>query len=110
MKLLVTQAAYRQGANDALWGGRPYLDMIINGRQVSLTLEDFKPWLVDKGYIPLRDFREALPEISLPADPAVGHRAMTLKGFTDDPVIVQLVRDFIATWKSQTFKPGPISI
>lgn len=43
------------------------------------------------------EFEEVLPEIELPAEPENGQGALTLRGFTAEPAIVELVRAWRAS-------------
>ena len=91
--------------------GYPYLRLNLDGKDVWISSEQLKPSLIDNGYAFLGDDFEELLDlapIDLPAG-ALGNdnRAITLRGFTTDPVVVKLAQDFLAV---KDFQPGPVPI
>lgn len=95
--------------------GYPTLSIIIDGKEA--LVEEFKHSILDKRYIPLvsRDetvnWSNILPEIAIQA--TANTPATTLRGYTDDPAVLELAHNF---WKAvnnidgKKFVPGPIDI
>lgn len=94
----------------------PALILTIDGKEALIA--DFKKPILDRGFVPLgsRDveveWRNILPEVTLPADNN-NETEITLRGFTNDPVIIKLARDFydaINHLNGKTFTIGEIAI
>ena len=93
----------------------PYLRLVIDDKEA--LIGELKWSIRELGYVPLtcRDFKvdwsEILPTIHVPATQT--RREFTLKGFTDDPIIVKMAH---AYWKAvnhldgEKFEKGPVPI
>lgn len=95
--------------------GYPALVLTIDKKEALIS--DFKKRFLDLGFVPLGsrqievEWENILPRITIPKDNQ--HTEITLKGFTDDPVIVYLARDFydaINHLNGKEFKVGEILI
>lgn len=100
MELKVTQSAHLR---DPFGDGRNYLELTVNRERVLISSEQIKLSLLRRNCVFMgHEWEGVLPEIKLPADPATGARPITLQGFTDDPAIVRLVREWLV------FEHGPL--
>ncbi len=91
----------------------PLLEMTIDGK--SALVGEMKKFFLDLGYVRLGSrevmWEKVLPVLKTPKDCEIGE--VELEGFTDDPVVVQLARDF---WDAtnglngKTFEEGEIGI
>lgn len=82
------------------------------GRETVLDWE-YKPVLLDQGLVFVPGMEDLLPErkVTIPEpgyDTTIEVELPT--GFTDDPVIVAIFRQFVAARASDTFQPGPVEI
>lgn len=88
-----------------------YLGLNINGEEARVYLEGLKKPLVDAGYIFLGSkWARKLDPIELPEGKAENEHDMTLEGFTDDPVIVRLVREYVARVNDEPEYFGPVDV
>jgi len=85
---------------------RPALAIVLDGRPVMFDSE--QRWL-DRGYSLVflgSGWAGQVPEIVIDPDPARGPDArMVLRGFTDDPTVVSLVRAFAEALAAETWEP-----
>lgn len=96
----MTQAAHLQ---DPFRDGQNYLELTVNGKRALISSEQIKLSLLKRGYVFLGPEWEArLPVIEVPPDPAARLNGLTLHGFTNDPEIARLVRDWLV------FETGPL--
>lgn len=89
--------------------GYPELHFKWNGTEAIVTL-DQNHALLAEGYIsihPKSVWAERLPDLTLPADPAIGRGETILTGFTRDPAVVKLAQRFAEAARDGTFAPGP---
>lgn len=99
MKLNIEKAEYIST------DGHPFLLLMINGKET--LVGEIKKELLDKGYVYLasteEDFiwEDVLPKLTVPASEDFDE--IELEGLTDDPVIVQMARDF---WDATNFLNG----
>ncbi len=93
------------------------LELVINGK-IAL-IGDVKKALLDLGYVYLIsstigfNWEDVLPDKEVTVDDESADSPMTLTGCTDDPVIVQLTRDYwdaINELNGKVFKEGPVKI
>jgi len=97
----IDSAIYRRDAD-----GYPFLDLILDSEPVSISRYQLKPSLVELGYVSLGpEWNDRLPEINLPRDEDSGRGEITLRGFTDDPGVVELARRFL---NDDDFKHGKV--
>jgi hypothetical protein len=98
-------------ADDA-GGGWPKLMLEIDG----MPADVFEPKrnLLGLGYVFIgAEWEDRLEPLELhhdPSDPRTPDGILILRGFTCDPVVVQLARNFADAVDSDTFKPGPVRI
>lgn len=77
--------------------------------QVDLMIEK-RTW-TDMGYVNLgADFEELIEPIHVPADPADGRAATTLRGFTSDPRVAALFQRYLDDRELEPFPVGPVAI
>lgn len=82
--------------------GVPVLETTVAGRKVAISCMSIKRTMLARGVVSVGDdFADVLPVIALPAEP--GLNAMTLHGFSDDPDLVEVVREWIATIDAGTY-------
>lgn len=93
-------------------GGYSTLEVIVNGKPVRFDRHN-RNSLSEDGYISLGiEFSDdaSIPEIDIPAKPEIGRGAMRLRGFTTDPQIQKLFRQFVADVDGGNFSEKKISI
>lgn len=93
----------------------PMLRLIVNGKEA--LIGDFKAAILNLGYVPLAsndpevNWSQLLQPVVLPKTEE--HRELTLEGFTSDPVIIHMAKEY---WKAinwvdgRKFKEGPVPI
>ncbi len=88
----------------------PFLRLIIDGKEA--LIGDFKWSLLELGVVPLHsrdpdvNWETILPEIHIPATEYTD--SIDFKGFTNDPVIIQMAYEFWKAINSNKFSDGPI--
>ncbi len=107
-----------ESAKYIIYSERPFLELVVDGKRT--LIGDFKENLfLEEGVVPLhsleKDFKweDVLSEIVLPARPERGQSKHILRGFTKDPVIVQLTRDYLCAinhLEGKKFVEGPLKI
>jgi hypothetical protein len=87
--------------------GRPYLSLVVNGREASVYYDD-KSLLYGWGCVFLgADWEDRLPPRLLPPDPGAGRtRPQRLTGWTDDAEVLRLANLFYQSLLDDTFQPG----
>jgi len=107
-----------ESAKYVVYSERPFLELVVDGKRT--LIGDFKENLfLEEGVVPLhsleKDFKweDVLPEITLPAKPERGQGEHVLRGFTKDPVIIGLARDYLCAInriEGKKFIEGPLEI
>lgn len=90
--------------------GYPELHFKWDGVEAIVTL-DQNHTILFEGYISLHPkevWAERLPDLTLPANPAIGRGETILTGFTRDPAVVRLAQQFAAAARDGTLRPGPV--
>lgn len=86
----------------------------FDGMQCLLTLDSAKPMIRKAGYVFLGPaFEETLPVIRLDGrnlPPSESFESITLRGYTNDPIMLRLFDEFRAAVFDGSWTPGDVSI